>query len=471
MSPRPRCSGSSTSPAGSATPPAPGTRLTLRRSGGPPIAAIAADPAGRFLFEAVELDETEPTRLSLELADAGGARVLAHDFEVRYAPASSETSSVTTVLPKPLQIETIDGLVPLAEEGAVLPARRKQTFRRLNDNRSIPLKLYQGHDAVGEIRIENIPPEGGKDSFIDVEVEVTEANELRGAAQVRTQSGRVVAKVDVSIRFEVPEVPVEDALHHQFVDLQQRWSRARANAADLEGATDRLIAEIEELFEQVPIERQEIQVALRRLAHLVQPPRDEMEPSRAEFERLLARCRALAEELETSSQATIARRPPADATVIKAAQKDFARVRQLVLVMERLEQEGIAAHTRRDRKAWARITDALDDVQAGLRQRPSTEAPPTPILKRMAANDVLRQLSSLQLRARTLVTEQRVDDWEKEIARIQNGLQQVFSHLMAIEDGLAADQGRAQVQRIYARELLPLEESIQRLGIDIARAH
>jgi molecular chaperone DnaK len=143
-------------------PPAVSLRLPGLETLGP--IPVAAD--GRFLFEEVALTADETNRFVLFVSGRADQTLLEHEFQVRHAVESGETSGVSTVLPKPLYIETLDGLVPLAKEGVALPAQCEQTFTRENDNLSISLKLFQDRHSVGEVRIENIPPEGGRGSLV-----------------------------------------------------------------------------------------------------------------------------------------------------------------------------------------------------------------------------------------------------------------------------------------------------------------
>ncbi|HYH67187.1 MAG TPA: Hsp70 family protein, partial [Urbifossiella sp.] len=195
-------------------------RATLDLPTGESLGPTELRPDGGFLFDNIDLSEDGPSRFSLTVATADGTVVIAHPFEVAYSPQTTETTAVTTVLPKSLSIETLDGLTLLAAEGAPLPARCEQTFRRLNDNPSIPLRLFQGTEPVGEVRILNIPKEGGRGSFVDLRLELTEKNQIKGTAQVRTPNGNVVARADVSIHFDTPEVPPAGILIDQYDELR-----------------------------------------------------------------------------------------------------------------------------------------------------------------------------------------------------------------------------------------------------------
>jgi molecular chaperone DnaK (HSP70) len=435
-------------------------------------------PAGHFLFADVELSDEGANRLALRLY-ADGTFVLEHRFEIRFAPESTETSSVTTVLPKPLFVETYDGLVPLAAEGSPLPAKISQTFQRQNDNPSISLRLFQDHDPIGELRIENIPPGGGRGSFVDLIVEVTATNQLRGTAQVRTQEGRIVVQSDVRVDFEAPKIPSIETLRERFAELRDRAAELSKGA---ESSEDRLsefaapvVSEIERLLSQQPLERQEVHTALRRLNLLLNPPQDDMRPTLAEFRSAAQRYRRLLTELERHTgellaQAGRERKPAAiDEKAVASAERIARRATHYRALIDKYEREGIAAHQRRDRKGWARIYDALTDLELQVRTPSPRQAPPTRIAKLFASFEVIRHLAQLDAQTERLRAAGRLDDWSGELDRIRHGIEVAGAEIEAINDDLPSDQAHAQVQRIVTRSLQPLKEAIDRLGVDISR--
>jgi len=262
---------------------------------------VTLDPGGRFLFPDVDLADGNANCFVLTFRNLDGAVVFEHRFDVLFAPDDTESLVVTTVLPRALSIETFDGLVALAEEGVALPARCERTFRKQNDNSSISLRLFQEYEPIGEVRIENIPAAGGRGALVDLVVDVTEKNEVRGTARIRSVSGQVVLEAPVSVLFEMPVIPTVAELEAQYSDL-----RARMRDIDDEHCSDTaklalsvtLIGEIDRLLAQQPVDRQEAQVAVRRLRTLFEAPQDQMHPTLAVFCRVAQDCRGLVTQME-----------------------------------------------------------------------------------------------------------------------------------------------------------------------------
>ncbi len=458
-------------------PPSEALTVQLRLPNGDLRGPAPLDEQGGFLFEQVELSDDTPSQFQLTVQRAPGDTVLDHAFSVAYQAASAETSTVTTVLPRTLNILTFDGLVPLAAEGAALPAKVQQTFQRDNDNPNITLELFQEQDAIGEVRIENIPPEAGRGSFVDLELEVTEKNQIRGQAMVRTREGREVARTSVSVRFTVPEVPPVEQLREESQNLMGQLlglllQAGPDNRERLSRAMERL-QNVEHSFEQQPVERQEIQVALRQLRHVLAPPADLMKPTLKEFEQVVARCleglREMTAKAESASQEqgengnTIKRR-------LHVARKRLARAKPLARLIDKVEAEGRLAHQRRDRRNWSRAHDSITDIEIEVRERPKVDlsAMPTFIAKMMASVQIMNVIEEFQSKVESIQGGTRAADWNREIERIQGSLAAAMKALDDIDNELPPDQGRAQIQKVF-RGLKPVHESIERLGIVISK--
>ena len=421
---------------------------------------------GRFFFGAIELNELGPNEFALAVCNADGRPVLQRSFQVTYAPESAETSSVATVLPRSLYIRTQDGLVPLATEGNILPARCEQTFQRTNANPHISLELFQESDSIGEIRIENIPPEGGAGAFVDLEVEVTAKNQIRGSARVRTKDGHVVAHTPVRVHFEMVEVP--SAAH-----LRTRAEHLKARCPA--GERLPLMEEIDHLLDQQPLERQEVDVALRKLAILLEPPSDEMEPPKRVFCEIVDECRAGLDEMARKAEEVISnagdadRQLTVDRRVLENAKNSLDRTNHLQQTVDCLEERGLEAHKRRDQANWSRLYDALTDVHQKTQERPRMEAPPTVLSKVFAQMEVTKQERLLSMRTTEIRTAGRLPDWQGELERIRRGLGAVLDEVNMIDDDMPGEQGRAHIQRVMSRSLKLWKEAIGRLGVDISR--
>ncbi len=431
--------------------------------------------SGRFIFENVELLQEGPNAFTLQLTDANSVTVLNHAFQVTFAPEKSEASAVRTVLPRPLYIETYDGLVPLAEEGIALPAKCAVTLRRTNDNPHMTLRLFQEQDPVGEVRIENIPTEGGRGSLVNLEIEVTEKNLVRGTAVIRTVSGNVVLRRDVCIRFDSPEIASVEELRTQFAQLQARFLTLLLEdpdrAVEIGPIGMELMNNVEHVFQQQPVERQEVHVALRRLRSLLIPPKDEMKPTRHEFEETIGECRRAIEDRLQKAQKRMGEpknetHNDLDAKIAQEARESVAHLTALAQHLQSLETDGLAAHSKKDRIAWARIYDAVTDIAARLKERAPQEERSTMEQKMFITFHILWEKEKLARRKQQIELEGGLGDWQGELDRIDRALDATLSEIEKIDDEADSEQSLAQIRLIYQRTIHPLEEAIKRLGAD-----
>ena len=458
--------------------PAEGVSVKLRLPAGAWLGPQHVGEGGRFLFPDVELAENAINEFAIEALSPGGGALLRHAFRIAHSAGNADISTFTTVLPRPLSILTFDGLIPLAREGATLPARCTRTFLRDNDNPHLTIELYQERDPIGEVRIENIPPEGGRGSFVDLEVEVTDRNHLRGTALVRTREGRVVARSEVSVHFTTTETQPLENLREQWEELEAEVDELlrktgevgddetlAARAVQRETAAE-LLGQVDEMFERQPVERLEIQAGLARLRHLLHPPADEMQPPLEEFRAAVARCRRALAELAAQAE-DILRASEQDRAMVARAKHTRERAGGWRDALERVEQQGGEAHARRDRRLWARAQEALGDLESQFLKRPKIETPPTPLSKIFAVMHVRRTMDGMVRQAANLASKGRVTDWEAELQRLHHGLAGVVGAIQAIDDDLPPDQGMAEV-RIALRALAPIETAIGRLSFDLS---
>lgn len=437
---------------------------------------------GSFLFEDVELLDGMPSSFSVSVFTEKGARVLQHDFRIVLSFETSDVSGVTSVLPRPLFIETVDGLVPLAEEGAVLPSRCEATFQRENDNPNISLRLFHDGEQIGEIRVEDIPPEGGRGSYVDLSVEITEKNQIRGLARVRTRLDKVVAQSNVRVRFEPANVPEEAELRERFEELKCCWraippvNEDVESGGDMYGRAGMLVGDIERLLDNQPLERQEVYVALRKLQGLLKPPEDDMNPTRQRFCEVVAQCRSGVENLTARAKAALAKvdgseqEEPIEQRVVAAANRDLRRAEHFGPLIDRLEREGLAAHEKRDHRGWARFYDALTSVVIQVQERPDIGDLPTMLVKMFSSFEVMSLMGELDEREGLLCKEGRSGDWQGEVDRIRSVLNDAMRKIDEIDDSLPSEQGRAQVRLIFGKSVDPVKKDLKKLGVgDIRR--
>jgi len=453
-------------------------RLESLASGHVRTEPVARD--GSFAFERVDLEEDGENRLVITITEVGGKARVEHAFTIVYDPAGAESTLVTSVLPRTLAVETVDGIVPIAESGAVLPVRCQRSFVRQNSNPNVTLRLLQDHSVVGEIRLEDIPPEGGIGSLVELNVEITSESAIRGSAVIRSRDGRVTHHCNVDVVIEPADVPGRDELVERLTELQAEWRRLAASddrrAVELEPIVSARIAEIEDRFREVPLERQEIQAGVKRLERILAPVADDMRPTFVEFAESVIVCRQetgrllrAAEETEIDDQAS------ARTATSRRRRAELLREqsRQIELALDELEARAEQVHAQSDRRSWARVNESLATLRARARAplQEREEAPPVLLSRTLFVMEISKLLRVLEDAAQGLKKQGHAEDWQPEIRRILIGLHRVRESADAIGDNVPADIALARLRKLEMNVVRPLRDAIDNLGIDIARCH
>ncbi|MGO8757439.1 MAG: Hsp70 family protein [Terracidiphilus sp.] len=487
---------------GNGHPPDGAMSVALKRSSGSPPPPIPLGKNGYFLFKDVDLPVEGVNDFTLCLRDSREQTVAEHKFAIAYTPLSqpgtenghgpASITGSTTVLPRPLYIETARGMVALAEEGVALPAKCCANFERTNSNPNITLKLFQEQDPVGTVRIENIPAEAGAGSPVELTLEVTADNQVRGDVVIyrlvegeRGASPRPVEALrsPIHVDFDPTAIPTAEELRNQFGELQGRVLMLPLLdpflAAEVSAECGALLERIERGFEHQPFERQEVYVDIRRLRHLLLPPRDDMTPSRREFVNLVGECRTEMEKLRKTNTAiqdelarTKAEEIEIDGRKVSARRVNaiVKRLDDLERVLGDLEQKGLAAHGQKDRVAWPKEFERLGGVEEGIKQlKPPDRGPdisklPTPLLKLIVLEqEINRRMNLVGRHARALMEQGEFEDWIGELTAIKERLEAEATPVLEIDDATPSEQALAKILKIL-EQVRALDARIAALG-------
>lgn len=384
--------------------------------------------AGDFLFEDIDLEaEENESVFSLSISD-GTRELVKETFSVRYQPEGAAETPINTVLPKPIYVKTASGLVAIADEGVPLPARCEIRLKKLFGDNSVTVDVLQEFEKVGEIQVNDLPDSAVEGCPIIITVEVTQKNEMRGTAKVVSRTGSVLAERDVRLTF--PPIPVPDIseLYARFGTLLEKREQVMHLTQDpeqrlaLAGAGEKLVVKIQKLLNEQQADRQELDRELKKLDHLVNPPADDMEPSRNEFQVKLEDCRSMlsGKPNEPNLQAFHPR-------------------------LKRIEKEANDAYTTKNRKKWAAANESLNQEHSRIRKLieggdgppPPTDLPPTPILK----DDISQRIDGLRaalIQARDNAAQRgtyeqhdrsRCDQLEREIDAMQAAVEKISDDL------------------------------------------
>lgn len=455
---------------------------------------------GRFLFKDVELPVEGANRFTLCLQDDKGQTVAEHGFTIDHVPPGETGASglagvtgSTTVLPRPLYIETARGMVPLAEEGVALPARCVAMFERTNSNPNITLKLFQEQDPVGSVRIESIPEEAGVGSPVELTIEVTADNQVCGDVVIyRLEPGRSghspqrieALRSPIHVSFDPTAIPSAEELRTQFGELQAHaivlLMLDPDLAAEVAEESDVLLKRIERGFENQPFERQEVYVDIRRLRNLLMPPKDDMTPSKRDFVGLAGQCLKEIEELQDMNNAILdelqksgKKEIEIDGRKVSArrAAQIVKRLNELQQKLNDLKQAGLAAHARKDRIAWPKGYERLRVLEGDIqRLKPPVEKGPdisklpTPLLKIMVIKQEFnKRVRLVQQHARSLQFKKEFSDWLGELTDIMKKLDTAAYDVMEIDDSTPSSQALAQIFKIL-EQVQALDARIAAIG-------
>ena len=446
-----------------------GCQVTLIDANGAHSSAPVED--GSFLFADQLLAAEGPNAFVLLVTDDAGAQLLRHEFEIVYAPDGEETT-VMSVLPRALAVETVNGLVPIAQAGAELPARCEETFERQNSNPSLTLRLFQDHAAIGEVRIDDIPPQGGIGAKVTICLDIRPSGELVGEASIYApEGGALVLQAPVEIRIEALELPDREQLRATYESLKAQW-RAM-DAADAATEVTQQCARIDQLLTEALQDVQEIAAAVDTLALLIAPPADDLDPPHASFMALCAGVRKAIEALrsEASEEATPAQ--DTDELSVRRAQRRQQSLQQLAArleaSLEELANAGEQAYLNRDRRTWGSTNTAIRVLLAQAGERDKQEAIPAAGLTRIHGSMYINELiTRLNTAADRLRNDNRLADWQTEIRRIFNGLHAALNRVNEIKDTTSDEQALA-IRRQAEQSIAPLVAAINNIGVDIAR--
>jgi molecular chaperone DnaK (HSP70) len=216
------------------------------------LGPLPIQPNGSFLFPDVELLEGRPSQFELQIA--GGPIVHKVAFSVLYDPISTGYQPILPSLPKPLYVKSARGLLLLAEEGVALPAECEMDLKKLFSDSMIKIPIVLADEKIGEIVINQIPPDADEGSPIKLKVTITQKNEMVGTAQIFSRTGAMVKECPVRITFPPLVVPGLPELRQHFHELKDERDQLLFTSEDpeqrllLAGEGERVVMVLERLF-------------------------------------------------------------------------------------------------------------------------------------------------------------------------------------------------------------------------------
>ncbi len=413
-----------------------------------------ADPLGSegvFAFTDIDLDDEEPTGFKLCVTNRDGIDLITKEFEIQYDERQQSTD-IFTVLPKPIFIKTGRGLVPIADEGVELPARIAERFERLHDGDRMGIEVVVDGESIGEIEVTNIPPEAGRGSFVDVDLEITRHNEMRGYAAVLTTDGIEVAKSKVKVVFPPTAMPDIADLWVRFEDLEDRRVDDAENSPDpsrrtiLKGKGKKISGRILTLLKDQPPDIQEIQQKLREFDQLLNPPKVDMDPPRENFIELVENCRNAIRELGDTPEA-----------------------KSYTSRLDRIREDGEMAFAQKNKRQWTRANENIAKLFSRLDTSSDndTPLPATELLKDQALQRVEQSRADLETKRGALTS--RPDYQSRLRLRVEDiagRLDSMERRIGKVSDDLPSQQGLAQLQAA-TRGIRDIPKRIEELDSEV----
>ena len=293
-------------------------------------------------------------------------------------------------------------------------------------------------EEVGVISVEDIPEEAGEGCMVVVDVEVTQDNEMRGRVLVYGPNGKTVVKEGpVRIAFPPIVIPEQAELLGRFDELKDQLEMDMVNAspqdrARLAGSGRALVRKIKKVTEQQSPDRQVLFEMIKELDRIVNPPLDDMDPPRRDFERRVLECRELL-----------------------AANPENATLKAFEAQLDRVETAGKDAYETKNNKKWKTANETLLRLRAnierasgGSERKRERQTPPTPQVKALAEREIEGLRASLKTAREARLREDGAERWLGHCEDFARRIDKMASSIEKISDDTPNEQALAQVQSI-----------------------
>ncbi len=434
-----------------------GMRVLLTTPQGEVKEQVGLGNEGQFLFEQIDLLEEEVSNFCLSVVDGRGTNRYTGQFQMEYTPEGGQQDDLLTTLPKSFFLGTADGMKLFAEEGSTLPAKCDIQLRRTWDGSVLDIPVYQEEDEIGKVMVDNIPAEAGEGAPVVLSVEITPRNEIRGKIQILNRNRSVAREAPVRISIPPASVPPLNQLTTMFQEMSADREQKETLSDDpeqrmiLAGKGRRLCDKIDRLLKEMEPDKMEIHAALRELARILNPPKEEMDPPRAQFNSTLDACRELLDSLGSDPQ-----------------------VQPLRQVLQRIETEAQNAYSTKNQRKWAIQNDAIAKLYnklqslGGAKEDTKQDLPPTVMLKDHFQTVVDDLRAALRTKRNELLNRPDYEGiWKRHCDAIDGEIDKMDSAVSKVDENLEPKQGLAQLQ-VATRQKPNLQRKIGKLGSAVA---
>jgi len=209
-----------------------GCRVRLRAADGSYDRHQPTDGTGGFAFGNVGLAPEEQTDFELTVTTPGGVAIAGHRFSVRQTSQATGTTIVTGHIPtnmlsKPIFIDFADGPYEIAAARTPLPYQTTVSAETKDNSGQIRLRVREDNTPLGEIVMNDIPPELQIGSGVEVKVMIQENYQVVVNAYVPDLARSTNAVIDLPVRPQKTHVE----LRRELEDLEGRAEDARHQAS------------------------------------------------------------------------------------------------------------------------------------------------------------------------------------------------------------------------------------------------
>lgn len=412
-------------------------KLTLLPDGAVLTQSVKAD--GGFLFESVELREDDPTEFEVEVLDSTNRPLLdKKKFDIRYAPDNSGGTQIYTVLPKPIYLNSADGVKKIAEDGVTLPARRVITASKIQEEADIDIDVYQEDIKIYTIKAGDVAKDAPRGSKVIITVEITQKNEMTGTVTVQSAAGAALGQKAIHFSFPPIRLPDLAELKAEFNELDDKRQELAALSPDgehralLAGKGAKLARKLAKKFEEMEPDRQEIVAALKEFKLLVYPPPDDMSPPKARFVGLVEECQA-----------------------ILATKSDDPTTPSYQQLLAKLEAQGNEAAQSKNQKKWTTVNDSLENLYSRINKKADQkfeepELPPSSVLKQQGIQEIEQLRVACQRKREACQSDPAFPTIGQRLERVDKRLDVMIATIEKIGDDSNPKQALAKIRSVLA---------------------
>lgn len=405
--------------------------------GGADDAIARTGPDGSFVVR-VKLFEDDENDLTITIESPDGTTLMEREVSVKHdSQASAPVEKPPVPLPKRISVDTETGLIELAEENAILPCRRSQAFRTVEELSELPVLIYQEDVQLSEVRIKGFSPPSPPNTRVLITLDIGDDYAMKVTVEVPDVN---ITRTE-EIKLSPPVIPDIDELRIEYQHKKQDYQGRMLNMppGDAKGRVEaecgRLLEQLDSLFEEEQPERMQIYMLLRKLHLAMYAITEGLAPPKATVEALFKEAREALPAAEEKQPAY--------------------REQKTGETLDLLEQSAMTAWQNGDQDGWSMAYKRIKDLASELKSAAIgpvglDDLPDAPILQALLTEEADRLDGEVRI-SPSMSPDQR--------AKAQEHIQQARTKFREVNVG-AGDQAKAQLIGILQQHLSPVSQML-----------